>query len=75
MIDRNMKRMELLEAVEMSPNTLAKFGRNEDVFMDVLCRICGYFECDSGDIMEMVSTDTREWHEYIAVTRVVRYGC
>ena len=46
--------MELLEAVEMSPNTLAKLGRNEDVSMDVLRRICGYFQCDIGDIMEMV---------------------
>lgn len=44
----------LLEAVEMSPNTLAKLGRNEDVSMDVLRRICEYLECDIGDIMEMI---------------------
>lgn len=54
LIDRDMKKMELLEAVEMSPNTLAKLGRNEDVSMDVLRRICGYFQCDIGDIMEMI---------------------
>ena len=34
--------------------TLAKLGRNEDVSMDVLKRICDYFKCDVGDIMEMI---------------------
>lgn len=60
LIDRNMKKMDLLDAVEMSPNTLAKLGRNEDVSMDVLRRICGYLECDIGDIMEMIPKDTKE---------------
>ena len=49
LIDKGMKKMDLLEAIEMSPNTLAKLGRNEDVSMDVLKRIC-----DVGDIMEMI---------------------
>ena len=60
LIDRNMKKMELLEAVEMSPNTLAKLGRNEDVSMDVLRRICGHLQCDIGDIMEMVPEKDEE---------------
>lgn len=54
LIDNDMKKMDLLEAVEMSPNTLAKLGRNEDVSMDVLKRICTYFKCDVGDIMELI---------------------
>ena len=54
LIDNNMKKMDLLEAVEMSPNTLAKLRRNEDVSMDVLKRICTYFKCDVGDIMELI---------------------
>ncbi|MCR5235919.1 MAG: helix-turn-helix transcriptional regulator [Lachnospiraceae bacterium] len=57
LIDKNMKKMDLLEAVEMSPNTLAKLGRNEDVSMDVLKRICTYFKCDVGDIMELIPED------------------
>ncbi len=57
LIDNNMKKMDLLEAVEMSPNTLAKLGRNEDVSMDVLKRICTYFKCDVGDIMELIPED------------------
>ena len=46
--------MDLFEAARMSPNTLAKMGRNEDVSIDVLKRICEYLQCDVGDIMEMV---------------------
>ena len=57
LIDKGMKKMDLLEAVGMSPNTLAKFGRNEDVSLDVLKRICEYFKCDIGDIMEMIPDD------------------
>ena len=51
LIDKNMKKMDLLQAVEMSPNTLAKLGRNEDVSMEVLRRICKYLNCDIGDVV------------------------
>ena len=36
LIDKGVKKMDLLEFIEMSPNTLAKLGRNEDVSMDAL---------------------------------------
>ena len=35
-------------------NYIAGMGRNEDVSMDVLKRICAYLQCDIGDIMEMI---------------------
>ena len=54
LIDKNLKKMDLLEAVEMSPNTLAKMGRNEDVSMDVLKRICAFLKCDIGDVVEFI---------------------
>ena len=60
LIDKNMKKMDLLEAIEISPNTLAKLGKNENVSMDVLKRICEYFKCDVGDIMEIVPEDTEK---------------
>lgn len=56
LIDKNMKKMDLLEAVEMSPNTLAKLGRNENVSMDVILRICEVLHCDVSDIMEVVES-------------------
>ena len=57
LIDKEMKKMDLLAAVEMSPNTLAKLGRNEDVSLDVLRRICEYLNCNIGDIMDLVPSD------------------
>ena len=64
LIDKNMKKMDLLEAVEMSPNTLAKLGRNEDVSMDVLKRICAHLQCDVGDIMEMIPEENNMNGDY-----------
>lgn len=54
LIDRDMNKQDLMEAISTSPSTIAKMGRNEDVSMDVLKRICAYLKCDIGDIMEMV---------------------
>lgn len=54
LIDHEMSRVELRIAAQMSPNTLAKLGKNEDVSLDVLKRICGVLQCDIGDIMEVI---------------------
>ena len=70
LIDKNMKKMDLLEAVEMSPNTLAKFWRNENVSMDVITRICEYFKCDVGDIMEMIPDEGEENQDWRGTSTV-----
>ena len=54
LIDKKMNKSELREAVKTSPNTIAKLGKNEQVSLDVLIRICKVLECDIGDIMEIV---------------------
>lgn len=54
LIDKDMKKMDLLEAVEMSPNTLAKLGRGEDVSIEVLKRICEVLDCNIGDILDFI---------------------
>ncbi len=50
----NMKKIDLLEAIEMRSNTLVKLKRNEDVSIDTPKRICAYLQCDIKDIMEMI---------------------
>jgi DNA-binding Xre family transcriptional regulator len=57
MIDKSMKKMGLLKATGMSPNTLTKLTRNENVSLEVLVRICRVLECDIGDICEVVSKE------------------
>lgn len=54
LIDHDMSRGDLRIATQMSPNTLAKLGKNEGVSLDVLLRICSVLRCDIGDIMEVV---------------------
>lgn len=54
LIDKGISKSELKAAARMSPNTLAKLGKNETVSMDVLIRICGVLGCDIGDIVELI---------------------
>ena len=54
LIDHQMNRGELRVAAQMSPNTLAKLGKNEDVRVEVLVKICRTLECTMDDIMEIV---------------------
>ena len=57
LIDHGMNKSDLGKAARMSPNTIAKLGKNEKVSMDILVRICKVLECDIGDIMEIVPDD------------------
>lgn len=54
LIDNQMRKSDLGKAAKMSPNTIAKLGKNEPVSMDILMRICKVLHCDFGDIMEMI---------------------
>lgn len=60
LIDKKMSKIMLRDAVGMSTNTLAKLGKDEDVSMDVLKRICRELQCDIGDIMEIYDDNTEE---------------
>ncbi len=54
LIDKNMKKQDLVEKVGLSSATIAKMGKGEKVSMDVLQKICTYMDCNIGDIMEFV---------------------
>ena len=53
LIDHNMNKSDLGKAAKMSPNTIAKLGKNESVSLDILVRICVVLDCDIGDIVEV----------------------
>ena len=57
LIDKQMNKGDLRKAAQMSPNSLAKLGKNETVSLDILMRICKVLECDIGDIMEVMPED------------------
>lgn len=50
LIDKNMKKMDLVERIGISTSTLAKMSKGELVSMTVLAKICQELDCDLGDI-------------------------
>lgn len=49
---RGMKKSDLREI--LSPNTIAKLSKGENVETSVIDKICIFLECQPGDIMEVV---------------------
>ncbi len=54
LIDHDMTRMDLRDAVGLSSTTLAKMSKGETVATNVLERICGNLKCNIGDIVDYV---------------------
>ena len=54
LIEREIPKMVFRQATELSPGTMSKLNKNEDVALSVLLRICDYLDCDIGDICEAV---------------------
>mgnify|MGYP001150517730 FL=1 len=57
LIDKNMKKKDLSEAAGISNSLIAKMGKNENVTVEVLVKICTALNCSIDDIMELVSDD------------------
>ncbi len=57
LIDKNMKRMDLVKKIGISSSTLAKMGKGEPVSTEVLGKICEKLECDFGDIISYVGRE------------------
>lgn len=54
LIDKDMKKEDLRKAAGITTTAMAKLGRNENVNIEVLLKICNALECDITDIMEIV---------------------
>lgn len=48
LIDRNMQKKDLIDKLGISSTTIAKMGKGDKVSLDVLERICAYFDCNIG---------------------------
>lgn len=51
LIDKNMKKMDLVEKIGISSSTLAKMSKGEAVSMGIMEKICEELNCDFGDII------------------------
>lgn len=54
LIDKNMKKTDLIKTCNISSNIVAKMGKNQYVSMETINKICQHFECRVEDIMEIM---------------------
>lgn len=54
LIERDISKMAFRQATELSPGTMSKLNKGEEVALSILLRICAYLDCDIGDICEAV---------------------
>ncbi len=57
LLDRGLRRTDLIKMAGISSNVLAKLGKDEYVAMESICKICKALKCDVGDIMEINTDD------------------
>lgn len=59
MIDKNMSKTDLTHLAGISTNAMAKLGKNEDVRVNILEKLCTSLDCKLDDIVEFVP-DSKE---------------
>lgn len=57
LIDKDMSKTQLIKAAKISTNAMAKLGKNEDVRVEVLVKICGVLGCTLDDIMDLIPNE------------------
>ncbi len=57
LIDKDMKKSDLLNATGISRYTINKLNRGDNVTTDVLVKICRVLNCTMDDIMEILPED------------------
>ena len=53
LIEKGVRKMELVKLTKMSSGTLAKLNRDEKVALDVIERICLALDCPIQDVVEI----------------------
>lgn len=54
LIDKKLKKTDLKHLADISATTLAKMSKDKIVSMEVIVKICKAFNCDIGDVMEVL---------------------
>jgi len=54
LIDKDMKKQDLVNAGILSWTTMAKIDKNQRISMDVIEKICVALNCQPGDLLEYV---------------------
>lgn len=57
LIDCDMTKKQLMQATSISKSTMDKMARGEKVSMEIIDRICNYFDCDISNVMEHIKLE------------------
>ncbi len=60
LIDKKITKMQLCEQAHITTNAMARMGREQDVRLDTLVKICELFHCKLDDIVEIIPDETEE---------------
>ncbi len=60
LIDKNMKKKDLIETTGISPTTISKMTRGEAISLSVLGKICKSLNVDIGDVVNLIKTDVED---------------
>lgn len=55
MIDRDIKKQDIIKDLNISSATMAKISKNENISLEVIEKLCNYFDVQPGDIIEHTS--------------------
>ena len=54
LIDRDLKKHDLINLADLSKATIAKLSKNEYVSLEVINRLCTALNCQPGDLLEYI---------------------
>ena len=57
LIKKDKTKTDLKKDLKISPATLAKMSKGENVALSILITICEYLECNIEDVIELVPTE------------------
>ena len=61
LIDKNISRTQLVHMSKISTNAMAKMGKNQEVRLDTLIKICDVLQCKIDDVIDYsMSADRQE---------------
>lgn len=57
LIDCDMTKKRLMQVTNISKSTMDKMARGETVSMEIIDRICNYFDCDISNVIEHIKLE------------------
>ena len=59
LIDKKMKKTDLIREAKISYNVLAKMGKEESVSLESVGKICSLLDCGVDDILDFIDDECR----------------